>query len=64
MTSAEAKHLYVLLKNKLYKDGIKVKWWVENHLPELKYNSAMAQLNGFNPMSEYVEKTIREYLEK
>lgn len=63
MSNGERRHLYILLKNKLHKKGIIVKWWIEKYLDQITYSSAVSQLNGNNPMSDYIKNTVKKYLE-
>jgi len=64
LSISDDKHLFILLKTRLHKSGIKVKWWIENYLPDIKYSTANAQLHGFNPMSDEIKKAIKKYMEE
>lgn len=56
------KKLIKAFKKKLRIEGRNYKWFLKNFLPDTKYQTFASQMGGFNPVSEEVEKAIKEYL--
>lgn len=52
------------LSNKLKKEGRSYKWFCLTYLPDMKYMTVMAQMNGFNTLQPEVLEAVKKYLEE
>lgn len=52
------------LKSKIKKEGRSYKWFCLTYLPDMKYMTVMAQMNGFNTLQPEVLEAVKKYLEE
>ena len=56
--------MFEKLRGKLKEEGRSFSWWVAKYLPGYKYNTIMAQINGFATKQDYLTDAIDNYMEE